>query len=966
MTQPLEDLALRRTTLSPGVAYPASASATVSESAALDSIVAAALLAAPVGMVLVTESGMIHWANPAYCRFLGYAFEDLAESSFTRLLPEPTQSLAFETHRRFLDGESDYPSQQSVIRSDGLPIVVGLANQRVVLEDGRRYRLSTVQDVSEGIHGSDNGVGEGDHVQSARRLAEFLFDFSPDEVIWVEETGRIIYANAVARDRLGYSLTEVGRLRLNQIVPTLETSPLRRLANTALDEGIALDDCITFEAEFLTNRGYTYPVEIRARRVNVEGQSLHCLFARDIAERRWADQERLVRQARFRALINTLQDGIITIRSDGRVHACNTGAERILGLDEGRIIGRTLGELRRHAVLDCGAALTAEHDPVERTRREGVSVVGEILGWTRLDGSLTWLLVNTQLLECDRETASHSLVMSFNDISERKRIELELVGARDAAQAAARAKDDFLASISHELLTPLNAIQGSTRILGETTLGENQQALVDGILQASSVLLDLTHDILQFARIESGTLSLKHEPFDPRRLVEGLVRRLAPRAFNRQLDLLLKVESGVPETVVGPAEQWLQVISHLIQNAIKFTDRGHVLVELRAEQPELVADQTVTLRCQVTDTGKGIPTQDQVRIFDHFVQLEPGLNRTRGGTGIGLSLSSRLARLMGGQIGVKSRLAEGSTFTFDAPLVCHAHTNDQNRKPLRRLAKPLLLLSESATALEILAEGLAALGVRSIPTRSLEDARAFLDDLPANCSAFSGVLLDVTPSHHLDRSPWVELRDDPRLRDAQFIVLLTPVAASSLESGRLGSSAWCLKKPILADDLRNLTDRLGSGARSAHPRDQDRPCQPRPSPISEPDATLKILLAEDNPMNQRLTAYWLRKRGHSVEIVNNGEEALTAFVRGKFDVVLMDVQMPVLDGVEALTHMRSLERRGGEHQPVIAITAHALVGDRERYLSLGFDEYVAKPFTPEALFSAIDEVLRRELLGTRR
>lgn len=568
------------------------------------------------------------------------------------------------------------------------------------------------------------------------------------------------------------------------------------------------------------------------------------------------------------------------------------------------------------------------------------------------DGSYRWILTRGVAFR-RAEGKPYRMAGSHTDITERKKNEEALRRARADAEAASKAKNQFLSNVSHEIRTPMHGILGMTELALSTELTRGQREYLQMVKTSANALLAVINDVLDFSKMEAGKIDIDAEVFSLHDLLGDTVKSLALRAHSKGLELACRIEADVPDWVVGDDVRLRQVLINLAGNAIKFTEEGEVVVAVSRE-PVDGADSPdmFSVKFEVQDTGIGIPVDKQKLIFDPFVQADGAMNRRYGGTGLGLSISTRLVELMGGTMHLESCEGKGSTFSFVLPLQRGEPRERTEALPAYALkGLRVLVVDDNATNRLILAEMTRSWGM--IPTVASDGPSALAALLAAEkTGTFALVLLDAMMPDVDGFTLAEQIQQHPEMARATIMMLTS--------ADQLGDSSRCrelgiasyLTKPIKASELLDAVVNV-LGASVADTIDQRAAGADESVAKSPENPTLRILVAEDNPINQMLVRGLLEKQGHVPLLVSNGKEAVEAFGREPFDLVLMDVQMPVMDGFEATRRLRELQREMRRHTPIIAMTAHAMKGDRERCLEMGMDGYLAKPLSAVQLQEAL-------------
>jgi PAS domain S-box-containing protein len=669
------------------------------------------------------------------------------------------------------------------------------------------------------------------------------------------------------------------------------------------------------------------------------------LLKKEVAEHRRTEHELARERHLFHCLMETVPDCIYFKDRQSRFIRVNHAlAHHASRNDPADVLGKTDFDL-----------FTEEHarqayEDEQEIIRTGRPLVGKEERETWPDGRITWVSTSKMPLRDAGGEIIGTLGISRN-ITDRKQAEEELTRAKEAAEAASRAKSEFLAVMSHEIRTPMNGILGMTELALDTDLTPQQREYLTLVSKSADALLSVINDILDFSKIEAGKVDLEQVPFLLRESLADTLDALAVRAHQKGLELACHVALDVPDALVGDPGRLRQVIVNLVGNAIKFTEQGEIVLDVQRGKGE-GGTGNVVLRFTVRDTGMGIPADKHRVIFDPFSQVDNSLTRKYTGTGLGLAITTRLVKLMGGTIDMESEPGKGSAFHVTVGFERQQGPLDQQEEaaPESVQGLPVLVVDDNATNRRILEEILGHWGLKPTAVADGPAALTALEQASGVGEPFGLMLVDA----HMPEMDGLTLieRLGPCPESGRPIILLvssSTLLPSSTRCQELGVSR-VLSKPIRQADLRKaILQALATpnGASEAPARDS-APGSGRP---------LRILLVEDNPVNQQLAVGLLAKQGHAVAVAGNGREALAAVEASTFDVVLMDVQMPEMDGLTATRALRARERRTGGRVPVIAMTAYAMKGDRERCLEAGMDSYISKPVHGAALLRAIAAVV---------
>ncbi len=653
----------------------------------------------------------------------------------------------------------------------------------------------------------------------------------------------------------------------------------------------------------------------------------------DISDRKRMEAQLSEQLHLVEELIETIPLPIYLKDTEGRYVRLNRAFEAFFQVRRERFIGRTLHDL----LPPEDARLHAEKDSELFARRGTQSY--EAIVHSR-DGVIHNALYHKAILT-RRDGSVSGLLGTIVDITDRKRAEVEILHAKEAAEAASRAKSDFLANMSHEIRTPMNGVIGMTDLALDTPLNPEQREYLSIVKSSAESLLTIINDILDFSKIEAGKLLVENIPFDLHRLIADTLKPLALRAHETGLELLNDVPPDIPRYVHGDPSRIRQVLVNLVGNAIKFTQRGEVALSAELMRHQ---DGQAIIHFAVRDTGIGIAPDKQELIFDAFSQEDSSTTRKYGGTGLGLSISRRLVGLMGGNMWLHSTLGQGSTFHFSIALRLGDKSAGIATTAVDVAGHHILIVDDNATNRRILRGMLAALQISTTDVASGEEALALMQ---SGLEHFDCILLDAhmpgLDGYELARRLHGEHPDLPPM----LMLSSGALRGDALRCQESGIAGF-FSKPIASDELVAALGRLFAPHTAASKPDK-QPLLTRHS-LRETSQALRILLVEDHPTNQKLALGLLAKWGHDAVLAHDGQEALDILATQSFDLILMDMQMPVMGGIEATRHIRAREAlQNGRRTPIIAMTAAAMQDDRDACLAAGMDDYVSKPIKVKEL-----------------
>jgi PAS domain S-box-containing protein len=906
------------------------------------------------GVVMLNRTGEVIACNPAAERILGLTQAQMLgqDSLDLRFMdrPEAGGAKALDANCPARFSLSSCKPQLNVVmeifKSNGGSSWISI-NTEPIFQAGETTPnavVATFTDITE----SRKGALE---LEKQRGMLQAVLDNIPVAVQVFAANGKPLLSNRQAEILLGRPVAQdIEIADLNQVYGAFiyGADTLYPLEKMPLVRGLSGETTMVEDMELRRPDGSRVLLQVVGAPVYCDRPSYedspYCVVIfQDITNRKQAEEQLKANEERIRRLGDNLPQGVIfqqTFPPDAAPYFTyiSAGIERILGikpqaiLDDVNTLYRLIHPEDITVMNDADAKSISSFQPFD-----------EVLRYYTVNGDLRWLHIRSQSYQNDDGAI---IVEGFAiDVTDKKQAELELIQAREAAESATRAKSEFLAMMSHEIRTPMNAIIGMTNVLLDTQLTPEQQDYANTVRISGDSLLTLINDILDFSKIEANRLDLEQTPFNLRTCVEEALELLAPKAAEKGLDLCYWMEPETPTWIVGDISRVRQILVNLTSNAVKFTERGEVFVAVDAstvEPPNPDSPPRLNIRLNVSDTGVGIPEKRLNRLFQSFSQIDSSITRKYGGTGLGLAISKRLAEMMGGTIWVESRAGVGSTFymTFAAELAEAESTPFLESSQPDLQGKLALIINNSAASGKALRRYMDLWGMRCLLADSLDQALTWIKRHDESCHV---VLFNLQNQSEEATRQVEQIMKTCRANNIPVLTLTTLTERRKLGDASPSDIAATLVKPLRP---AQLYDALLGAIRD---KSMESPVPTETKPLDKQALyPLRILLAEDNVINQKVALLLLDKIGYRADVAANGYEVLDALNRQKYDVILMDVHMPEMDGIEATKHVRSMLPQ--TRQPyIIAMTAFAMEGDRQWCLDAGMNDYMGKPVRVEEL-----------------
>lgn len=918
----------------------------------------------PVAIILADENGIIEAFNEPATAAFGFTQKEAVGQPVELLIPKRHR----EDHPKLRDSYHANPSNRAMgigrtvygLRKDGteFPADVGL---RTMTQNGHRKVIAAVNDLTD-TYAARRAANESEarffNIANSCPLSIWVCD-SDSDCTWLNNTW-FEYSGTTLDENLGSGWLEIVHPDDRESAGAIYLDAFKQQKEFTLEYRLRRHDG---EYRWHTAIGKPRFGEDKSF-LGFTGTSIDDHDQREIRlDLEQANSNLQETKTVYRSLIDQNTNYLKLLSLDGKLVDANATALTAAGIKLEDVKGKHLADT--HWWSHAPELQSRLRESIE-TAAQGDSIAFEASHLVS-DETVVDIAFSVKPVR-DSQGKEIYLLAEGKDVTEHKlkektlkQLNASLHESEQKAMEASRAKSEFLANMSHEIRTPLNAIIGLSNIVLQSELNDLQRDYLSTVSESSESLLQVINDILDFSKIEAGKLELEQTDFQIRELAGDALKSLALKAHAKDLELTYRCDAEVPEVLVGDPGRLRQIFVNLVGNAIKFTKTGYVLVDIRRSNESVSNPDGVMLDVSVTDTGIGIDPNEAERIFEEFEQADTSTTRRYGGTGLGLSITSRLVEAMNGEISVSSEVGKGSTFRFKAEF---AHSDKQPLQPWREAVQKLgklraLIVDDNAVNLTILEESLAPYTDSLEKASNGDDAISLLVERAREGRPFNMVISDV----NMPRMDGYSLAEKIRKEDSEFGMPIILLTSSGYRGPQRQMSelniAGRLLKPVKQSELLELM---------VHALGLVDKVQTGPVAMSDKVKTdakaltsLSILLAEDSVPNQKLAMAMLNSAGHHAVVAETGREAVDASGAQDFDVVLMDLQMPEMDGLQATAAIRQRDRIAGRHTPIVAMTAHALSGDREKCLSAGMDDYVTKPVRPDKLFAAIGRAISGEM-----
>jgi len=793
-------------------------------------------------------------------------------------------------------------------------------------------------------------------------IDKFIKTHSKSIKLLIDDNYNLIDVNSHFEDILGLSRNQVEGKNIIDFIAKSSRSKFRIYLEKLSMGEISAPITVEFQSKGQQNLTFLMNFE----KINVSSDDTNQIFLGygfNITSSYNEIQSLRENEEKYRNIVEQSSDGIFITDQNARIIEWNKALENITGLKKEEVLGKHSWDIKEPFDLDSLSYYELNYIVSEFENfgyvNENYDLINK-LSEQRITNKFGENKI-VQSIVFPIKTSKGNLIGSIiRDITNKKNLEAELIKAKEDAESANKAKSEFLAMMSHEIRTPMNGILGMVELALTTDLSDEQREYLEAVQHSAESLLNIINQILDFSKIEAGKLEIEMAEFNLRDLVEKIANILSIKAFEKKLELILDYDFNLPDFFIGDSVRIRQILINLLINAIKFTDQGEIVFSVKGQKNP---DDFYSLDFSIADTGIGIAEDKLGKLFTEFTQLSDSSTRNYGGTGLGLAISRQLASLMGGEFDVVSKVNEGSIFTFKINLesasteLTKVEINDLNY-----LGKKILVIDDNETTLNLISKMLSNFGMWVQTVSNLSDVFIKLKEAKIQNINYDAIFLDIQMQHFDGISIMNQIRAELSTKDLPFVVMLTPQdLTTNLKRLKINEVENYLIKPIKYSEILETLNKLFSKSKNKQIKLDFQNEDENQYLIQKDSDNIRVLVAEDNLISSHLIVSILKKRGCEVFTATNGEEAVDLFKTHKFDLILMDVLMPNLDGFSATRKIRELEKELNTSTPIIALTAHAIEGFKEQCLESGMNDYLSKPVRMNDIFEILNSIQQKKL-----